>query len=57
MLCLVIDLIDPKILWHVDFWKYKGDKPEPSGTYLLVNRIFAGIGLLVMLVLFNSHLR
>ena len=33
--CLILDLINPKILWYMDFWKYNGDKPEPSSTCLL----------------------
>ncbi len=50
--CLILDLINPKILWYMDFWKYNGDKPEPSFTYLLINRILAGIALLIMIGIF-----
>lgn len=42
---LLLDIINPRILWYIDFWKHNGDKPEPSGTYILLNRIFAFIGL------------
>lgn len=55
--CLILDLINPRILWHMDFWKYNGDKPEPSSTYLLINRILAGIALLIMIgVLFTKRI-
>ena len=50
--CLILDLINPKILWYMDFWKYNGDKPEQSSTYLLINRILAGIALLILIGVF-----
>lgn len=50
--CLILDLINPKILWYMDFWKYNGDKPEPSSAYLLIIRILAGIALLIMIGVF-----
>lgn len=54
-ICLILDMINPKILWYMDFWKYNGDKPEPSPAYLWLNRILAGIALLVLAVVFYSR--
>lgn len=50
--CLILDIVNPKILWYIDFWKYKEDKPEPSSAYLLINRIVAVIALIIMIGVF-----
>lgn len=54
-ICLILDMLNPKILWYIDFWKYNGDKPEPSPAYLRLSRILAGIALLVLAVAFYSR--
>lgn len=54
-LCFIVDLINPKILWHIDFWKYDGDKTEPSSTYMLVHRVVCGIGLIVLAGVFFTQ--
>ncbi len=46
-LVLLLDLINPKLLWYLDFWRYKGGKPEPSHTWMMLSRVFAGFGLLL----------
>ncbi len=53
---LLLDIINPRILWYIDFWKHNGDKPEPSGTYILLNRIFAFIGLVVLWSVYFTRL-
>lgn len=42
---LVLDLINPKILWYLDSWRYQDDKPEPSSVFLVLNRVAAVLGL------------
>lgn len=51
-LVLLLDLINPKFLWYLDFWRYKGDKPEPSHIWMMINRIFAGFGLFILVIVF-----
>ena len=51
-LVLLLDLINPKLLWYLDFWRYKGDKPEPSHTWMMLSRFFAGFGLLILVLVF-----
>lgn len=58
MICLLLNFINPKILWYIDSWKYDGNKPEPSPAYLLINRIVAIIALVIMAgVLYNLKMR
>lgn len=54
-ICLVLDIINPRILWYIDFWKYNRTKPEPSSTYLVISRIVAGIALLIMAGVFYTQ--
>ncbi len=42
---LVLDLINPKILWYLDSWRYQGDKPDPSSAFLILHRAAAVLGL------------
>lgn len=51
-LVLLLDLINPKLLWYLDFWRYKGDKPEPSHTWMMLSRVFSGFGLLILVIVF-----
>ena len=37
---LIINVINPRILWYIDSWKYRdAKKEEPSSLYLLLCRI------------------
>lgn len=54
-ICFILDLINPGILWYIDAWKYDGDKPTPTRAYMVVNRIIAGTGLIVLAVLWMNH--
>lgn len=42
---LVLDLINPKILWYLDSWRYQGDKPEPSSAFLILHRAAPPFGI------------
>lgn len=45
---LLINLINPRILWYIDAWKYKGtEKGEPSPGYLFGCRILSALGLII----------
>lgn len=49
---LITNIINPRILWYLDSWKYKGaKKEEPSFSYLLVCRILSLIGLIILAML------
>ena len=42
---LIINIINPRILWRIDSWKYKNaSKAEPSPLYLMQGIITAGGG-------------
>ena len=46
---LLINLINPRILWYIDAWKYKGtEKGEPSPGYLFGCRILSALGLIIL---------
>lgn len=47
-LALILNIVNPKILWNIDFWKYNGDKSEPSGTYIILNRTLSLIAFIVL---------
>lgn len=49
-ICLILDIINPKILWNIDFWKYQGDKPDPSTAYMVINRVIAAIALAALII-------
>ena len=49
---LVLDLINPKILWYLDSWRYQGDKPEPSSAFLILHRAAAVLGLAALACVF-----
>ena len=46
--CLIVNLINPRVFWYVDAWRYKGEKPEPSPAYRLVCRVVSAVGLLAL---------
>ena len=47
---LIVNIVNPRILWYVDSWKYKdGKKEEPSSSYLLLCRVLSLLGLLVFI--------
>ena len=48
--CL-LNIINPRILWKLDFWRYDDDKPEPSEAYLLCSRLMSAVGLVILAVL------
>lgn len=50
-LFLIINIINPRILWYIDSWKYKdGKKEEPSSLYLLLCRILSLLGLIILVM-------
>ena len=48
----LINLINPRLLWRLDFWCYDGEKPDPSLLYICLVRICCAIGLLSQLIYF-----
>ena len=53
---LIINVINPRILWYIDSWKYRdAKKEEPSSLYLLLCRILSLLGLII-LVTQTSHI-
>ncbi len=33
--CLILNLVNPRLLWYIDAWKYKDSKKEePSSAYI-----------------------
>lgn len=52
---LLLNLINPKLLWYIDFWKYNGDKPEPSFIYMNLIRFCSGLGLVILITVLISY--
>ena len=37
--CLILNLVNPRLLWYIDAWKYKDSKKEePSSAYIILSR-------------------
>ena len=50
---LIINVINPRILWYIDSWKYRDAKNEEhSSLYLLLCRILSLLGLIILVMLF-----
>ena len=50
---LIINVINPRILWYIDSWQYRdAKKEEPSSLYLLLCRILSLLGLIILVMLF-----
>ena len=50
---LIINVINPRIVWYIDSWKYRdAKKEEPSSLYLLLCRILSLLGLIILVMLF-----
>ena len=48
---LIINVINPRILWYIDSWKYRdAKKEEPSSLYLLLCRILSLLGLIILVM-------
>lgn len=49
---LIINIINPRIFWYIDAWKYKdGKKDEPSSVYVFLCRILSLLGLIILVML------
>lgn len=43
--CLILNLVNPRLLWYIDAWKYKDSKKEePSSAYIILSRSISAIG-------------
>ena len=53
--CLILNLVNPRLLWYIDAWKYKDSKKEePSSAYIILSRSISAIGLIVFCLLYTS---
>lgn len=55
-LVLILNIVNPKLLWNIDFWKYNGDKSDPSGTYIILNRTLSLIGFIVLWCIYFTRM-
>ena len=50
---LIINIINPRILWYIDSWKYKdAKKEEPSSLYVTLCRALSALGVLILVLVF-----
>ena len=48
---LIINIINPRILWRIDSWKYKNaSKAEPSPLYLFLCRGLSLLGVVILIM-------
>ena len=54
--CLILNLVNPRLLWYIDAWKYKDSKKEePSSAYIILSRSISAIGLIVLATLYFTR--
>lgn len=48
---LLVNVINPRILWYIDSWKYKSfQKEAPSSLYLFLCRLLSALGLMILIL-------
>ena len=54
--CLILNLVNPRLLWYIDAWEYKDSKKEePSSAYIILSRSISAIGLIVLATLYFTR--
>ena len=54
--CLILNRVNPRLLWYIDAWKYKDSKKEePSSAYIILSRSISAIGLIVLATLYFTR--
>ena len=49
---LLVNVINPRLLWYIDSWKYKSfQKEEPSSLYLFLCRLLSALGLMILILI------
>lgn len=55
--CLILNLINPGILWYMDSWKYENSqKGDPSRVYVWISRMLSAVGLVVLGMLYYTRM-
>ena len=48
---LLVNVINPRILWYIGSWKYKtSKKEEPSSVSLFWYRLLSALGLMILIL-------
>ena len=48
----LIDLINPKLIWQINYLKYKDKSMEPSPTYMVASRVIAALAFIIVCIIF-----